>query len=65
MPLTNENPSYASQSRNNPAVVCTPSSYTKGPSSSLVVAFEDPDGSRVKEPLAAKYLYAFGTRASV
>jgi hypothetical protein len=45
-------------------VVCTPSSYTKDSSSSLVVAFEDSDGSRVKE-LAAKYLYAFGTRTSV
>lgn len=29
------------------------------------MAFEDPDGDRAKELLAAEYLDAFGTRASV
>jgi len=33
-------------------------------SSSLVVAFEDPDGERLKSLLAAQYLFAFGTRAT-
>ncbi|KAI0284174.1 hypothetical protein BC826DRAFT_1109813 [Russula brevipes] len=42
-----------------------PSQYTAGSSSSLVMAFEDPDGSLAKSLLAEKHLYAFGARATV
>jgi len=64
--LTAENPSYAplliAQS---PSWVKPPQSYTNGSSSSIVVAFEDPDGTKARTLLGAKYLYAFGTRASL
>jgi len=47
-----------------PSWVRPPPSYKAG-SSSLVFAFEDPDGSRLKSLLTARYLYAFGTRSTV
>jgi len=34
-----------------------------GAISSLSVAFEDPDGSKLKTLLAERYLYLFGNRA--
>jgi hypothetical protein len=64
--LVTDNPSYAPLIvTQKPSWVRAPSSYTVGTSSSLVVAFEDPDGSKAKALLAAKYLYAFGSRVSV
>ena len=48
-----------------PSWVRSPSSYTEGSSSSLIVAFKDPDRQHLKLLLAAWYLFAFGTRASV
>jgi len=47
-----------------PSWVRSPSSYKADSSSSLIVAFEDPDGERLKSLLAARYLFAFGTRAT-
>ena len=41
------------------------SSYKSSAISSLVVAFEDPDGSKLKTLLAERYLFAFGNRAKV
>jgi len=64
--LTAINPTYASlQITQKPSWVRPPSSYTHGSASSLSVAFEDPDGSKVKTLLAERYLYAFGNRASI
>jgi hypothetical protein len=64
--LVLENPSYASLLvTQKPSWVCPPSSYSVRSSSSLVVAFEDPDGGKAKALLAERYLYAFGTRVSV
>ena len=60
------NPTYASlQITQKPSWVRPPSSYTHGSASSLSVASEDPDGSKVKTLLAERYLYAFGNRASI
>jgi hypothetical protein len=62
--LISENPSYASLIiAQKPNWVKPPHAYTPGSSSSLVVAFEDPDGTKARALLGAKYLYAFGTRA--
>ena len=64
--LVNNNPAYAPLLvTQQPSWVHAPTSYKDGSSSSLVVAFEDPDGSKAKALLATKYLYAFGTRATV
>ena len=64
--LTASNPSYASLSiMPKPSWVHPPTSYKPGSVSSLSVAFEDPDGSKLKMLLAERYLYAFGNRASV
>ena len=64
--LAANNPSYASLSvTQKPSWVCLPSSYTEGSSSSLIVAFEDPDRQQLKPLLAARYLFAFGTGATV
>jgi len=48
-----------------PSWVRPPTSYTPGSISSLSVAFEDPDSSKLKVLLAECYLYAFSNRASV
>jgi hypothetical protein len=40
-------------------------SWVHTSSSSLVVAFEDPDGMRLKSLLVAWHLFAFGTRATI
>jgi hypothetical protein len=64
--LVNENPSYATLLvTQKPNWVRPPASYTAGSSSSLVVAFEDPDGNKAKTMLADRHLYAFGARALV
>jgi hypothetical protein len=64
--LTTINPSYAQLTvMQRPSWVCTPTSYTEGAIFSLLVAFEDPDGSRLKTMLAEHYLYINGTRATV
>ena len=64
--LTASNPTYAALTiMQKPSWVHPPTSYTPGSVSSLSVAFEDPDGSKLKVLLAEHYLYAFGNRASV
>jgi hypothetical protein len=64
--LVNENPIYASLLvTQKPSWVRPPSSYAVGSSSSIVVAFEDPDGNKAKALFTERYLYAFGARASV
>ncbi|KAI0250104.1 hypothetical protein BJV78DRAFT_1283557 [Lactifluus subvellereus] len=64
--LISENPAYAALPvTQKPSWVCPPSTYTANTSSSLVVAFEDPDGSRAQELLSSHQLYIFGTCAKV
>ena len=64
--LAANNPSYASLSIiQKPSWVRPPSSYSPGSISSLTLAFEDPDGSKLKTLLAERYLYFYGNRASV
>jgi hypothetical protein len=64
--LTTINPSYAHLTvTQRPSWVRPPSSYSINAVSSLSVAFEDPDGSKIKAMLADRYLYVFGTRATV
>ena len=64
--LTATNPAYSSLSiMQKPSWVRPPSSYTQGTISSLSVAFEDPDGTKLKAILTDRYLYAFGTRIAV
>ena len=64
--LALENPAYASlQIMQKPSWVRPPTSYTIGSASSLVVAFEDPDGSKSKALLASRQLFLFGARAKV
>ena len=64
--LAANNPSYASLSiTQKPSWVQPPSSYSPGSVSSLTLAFEDPDGSKLKTLLAERYLYFYGNRASV
>jgi hypothetical protein len=64
--LVATNPSYATLPvTQKPSWVHSPSSYKADSSSSLIVAFEDPDGERLKSMLAARHLFAFGTRATV
>ncbi|KAN0118981.1 hypothetical protein V8E52_004753 [Russula decolorans] len=48
-----------------PSWVRSPSSLTTGTSSSLSIAFEDPDGSQLKSLLSIRQLYLFGARAKV
>ena len=48
-----------------PSWVCPPSTYKASDRSSLVFAFEDPDGSTHKLLLASKQLFILGTRAKV
>jgi hypothetical protein len=64
--LASENPYYSSLLVTwKPSWVRPPSQYTAGSSSSLVVAFEDPEGTQAKTLLAEKHLYAFGVRVTV
>jgi hypothetical protein len=64
--LSSENPSYAPLIiAQKPSWVKAPPSYSHGSSSSLVVAFEDPDGTKARALLGAKHLYAFGTHATL
>ena len=64
--LTFENPSYSpliiAQA---PNWVKPTSLYTHGSSLSLVVAFEDPNGTKARALLGVKHLYAFGTCATL
>ena len=48
-----------------PSWVRPPTSYPPGAISSLSVAFEDLDGSKLKMLLAERYLYAYSNRCSV
>ena len=60
------NPTYASlQIMQKPSWLRPPSSYSHSSASSLSVAFEDPDGAKLKALLAERYLYIFGNRATV
>ncbi|KAF8488156.1 hypothetical protein F5888DRAFT_1754645 [Russula emetica] len=64
--LASENPSYIPLIiAHKPSWVKPPSQYTAGSSSSLVMAFEDLDGTKARMLLGAKHLYAFGTRATL
>jgi hypothetical protein len=64
--LAANNPAYATLPvMQKPSWVRAPLSYTAGSSSSLVVAFKDPDGSRLKSLLVARHLFAFSTRATI
>ncbi|KAF8495262.1 hypothetical protein F5888DRAFT_1635742 [Russula emetica] len=64
--LASENPSYSPLIiAQKPSWVKPPQSFTAGSSSSLVMAFEDPDESKARALLGAKHLYAFGTRATL
>ncbi|KAF8484257.1 hypothetical protein F5888DRAFT_1812166 [Russula emetica] len=61
--LASENPSYSPLIiAQKPSWVKPPHSFTAGSSSSLVMAFKDPDGSKARALLGAKHLYAFSTR---
>jgi len=48
-----------------PSWVRSPSSYTTGSYSSLIVTFEDPNGSIASGMVAAKWLYLFSSQATV
>jgi hypothetical protein len=64
--LAANNPSYATLPvMQKPSWVHSPPFYIADSSSSLIVAFEDPDGSRLKSLLAVRHLFAFSTRATV
>jgi len=64
--LAAHNPAYANLSiTHKPSWVHSPTSYMSGAISSLSVAFEDPDGSKLKTLLAERYLYLFGNRATI
>jgi hypothetical protein len=65
--LVAHNPSYASLTvTQKPSWVHPPSTFTpESTRSSLVVAFEDPDGSARRSLLSSKQLYLLGTRAKV
>jgi hypothetical protein len=64
--LLAHNPSYASlKITQKPSWVRTPSTLKAGKTSSLVFAFEDPDGNAKRSLLSNKQLYILGTRAKV
>jgi hypothetical protein len=64
--LNSHNPIYANlRITQKPSWVRSPSSLTTGTSSSLSIAFEDPDGSQLKSLLSIHQLYLFGARAKV
>jgi len=63
--LLAENPTYATLNvTQKPSWVRTPSSYAPNSTSSLTVSFEDPDGAKLKELLAVKCFFIFGTAAT-
>jgi hypothetical protein len=64
--LTANNPTYATLTVTQlPSWVQAPSSYNSRAISSLSVAFEDQDGTKLKALLAERYLYCFGTRGTM
>jgi hypothetical protein len=64
--LTLENPTYAHlQITQKPSWVRPPDQYTIGSASSLIVAFEDLDGSKSRALLASHQLYIFSIKAKV
>ncbi|KAF8264202.1 hypothetical protein EI94DRAFT_1806084 [Lactarius quietus] len=57
-----DNPTYRSLHLTQlPSWVCPPVNYKPNSSSSLVLAFEDPDGEMLRRLLAQRTLYAFGS----
>jgi len=61
-----DNPSYrALKVTQLPSWVKPPSSYPADSSSSLSVAFEDPDGSIATSLIAARHLFIFGAQATI
>ncbi|KAH9008294.1 hypothetical protein EDB85DRAFT_2164642 [Lactarius pseudohatsudake] len=63
--LVGNNPTYASlHVTQRPSWVRNPDSYSDDAVSSLVVAFEDPDGSLARGLLAGKVLFIFGNCAT-
>ena len=63
--LMAENPTYATLNvTQKPSWVRPPSSYAPNSTSSLTISFEDPDGAKLKELLAVKHLFIFGTAAT-
>jgi hypothetical protein len=64
--LLADNPHYAQLTiTQKPSWVKPPSSYSTSSSSSLVFAFEDPDGSKKQILLNSKHMYLYGTRATI
>jgi hypothetical protein len=64
--VTANNPSYATLlAMLKPLWVHPPTSYKADLASSLAVAFKNLDGKRLKSMLAARHLFAFGTRATI
>src|SRR5712671_2818023 len=61
--LLNNNPTYASLTvTQKPSWVKALSSYTVNTTSSLAVAFKDPDGTKLKTIIEGRHLYTFRTR---
>ena len=64
--LLRDNPSYRRlRVTQLPSWVKKPSLYEPNSSSSLVVSFEDPDGSSLSSLLAARHLFGFGAQLTV
>ena len=64
--LLRDNPSYRRlRVTQLPSWVRKPDGYLANSSSSLVVAFEDPDGSTLSSLLTQRYLFAFGAQLPV
>jgi hypothetical protein len=64
--LAVDNPVYRTlRLTQSPSWVRKPDSYSPGSSSSLVLAFEDPDGSALRTLLAGRSLYAFGHEGDI
>ena len=64
--LLRDNPSYRRlRVTQLPSWVRKPNGYLANSSSSLVVAFEDPDGSTLSSLLTQRYLFAFGAQLPV
>ena len=64
--LCSENPIYAALNvTQKPSWVKPPNMYKADSTSSLVVAFEDPDGKLAQDIISARSLFAFGTCAPV
>ena len=64
--LLRDNPSYRRlRVTQLPSWVRKPSLYEPNSSSSLVISFEDPDGSSLSSLLAARHLFGFGAQLTV